>query len=218
MVSRRIFFSRTVCFLSGSCSICCTSAYQSRSMRYSARRNCARVTGSTGIRGGCGKRSSRYSMITRESYSTRSRSTSVGTLWYGLRSSRSSGNLPGSTLTMSMLMPFSASTMRVRWLHGSLGAEKSVMMDRLLDKMAALKAQSLGRSMDVFPVFLLQKPREPGEDEQEQDDPHAERAALHLHGLADVVQEVHGITDERIVLRFREPPRYRQLELLQHLL
>ena len=39
------------------------------------------VTGSTGISGGCGNRSSRYSMMTRESYRVRSLSTSVGTLW-----------------------------------------------------------------------------------------------------------------------------------------
>jgi hypothetical protein len=51
--------------------------------------------------------------------------------------------LPGSTLTMSMLIPFSASTMRVRWLHGSLGAEKSVMMDRLLDKIPLPRLQPL---------------------------------------------------------------------------
>src|SRR5882672_9595834 len=176
-------------------------------MRYSASRNCARVTGSTGIRGGCGKRSSRYSMMTRESYSTRSRSTRVGTLWYGLRSSRSSGNLPGSTLTMSMLMPFSASTMRVRWLHGSLGAEKSVMMDRLLDKfplpqiaMAREGPAPCRPSMDVFPVFLLQQHREPRERDQEQHHEHAQVAALNLRRLTRVVEEVHGITNERVVV------------------
>jgi hypothetical protein len=43
---------------------------------------------------------------------------------------------------MSMLMPFSASTIRVRWLHGSLGAENSVMMDRRLDTFALLRTVS----------------------------------------------------------------------------
>src|SRR5258706_12725529 len=108
------------------------SEYQSRSMRYNARRNCARVTGSTGINGGWGNRSSRYSMITRESYSTRSRSTSVGTLLYGFRSRRSSGRLPSSTSTISMVMLFSASTIRVRWLHGSAGFENRKLKERRL--------------------------------------------------------------------------------------
>ena len=40
------------------------SEYQSFLIRYKARRLRARDTGSTGIRGGCGKRSSRYSVIT----------------------------------------------------------------------------------------------------------------------------------------------------------
>ena len=40
----------------------------------------SKLVGRTVTNGGCGKRSSRYSMMTRESYSTRSRSTSVGTL------------------------------------------------------------------------------------------------------------------------------------------
>jgi hypothetical protein len=31
----------------------------------------------------------------------------------------------------------------VRWLHGSLGAEKSVMMDRLLDKIPLLRGASV---------------------------------------------------------------------------
>ena len=34
--------------------------------------------------------------------------------WYGLRSSKSSGNLSGSTLTNSIAIPFSARTSRVR--------------------------------------------------------------------------------------------------------
>src|SRR5688572_15207 len=165
-------------------------------------------------------------MMTRESYSTRSRSTSVGTLWYGFRSRRSSGNLPGSTLTMSMLMPFSASTMRVRWLHGSLGAEKSVMMDRLLDKFPLPQYQrrrTLRRhrptrprpSMDVFPVFLLQQHREPRERDEEEHHPYAEGSPLRLVRLADVVEEVHGITNERIVVGLGQTTRDDHLEFLE---
>ena len=87
--------------------------YQSVSMRNNASLNCARITGSTGINGGCGKRSSKYSMITRESYRVRSRSTKVGTVWYGFRSIRSSGSSDPRTLVISILMFFSASTSRV---------------------------------------------------------------------------------------------------------
>ena len=96
MLSSSAFTARPGGLRSTPVPISSASEYQSFSIRYSASRNCARVTGSTGISGGCGKRSSRYSMITRESYSTRSRSTSVGTLLYGFRSSRSSGSLPSS--------------------------------------------------------------------------------------------------------------------------
>ncbi len=53
-------------------------------------------------------------MITRESYSTRSRSISVGVVWYGLRSRRSSGYFPGATSTISISIAFSAMTIRVR--------------------------------------------------------------------------------------------------------
>src|ERR1043165_5155042 len=58
---------------------------------------------------------------------------SVGVVWYGLRSSRSSGYFPGATSTISISMAFSAMTIRVRWLHGSSGAEKSVIVARRLD-------------------------------------------------------------------------------------
>src|SRR5690606_25318562 len=160
-------------------------------MRNSASRKCARVTGSTGISGGCGKRSSRYSMITRESYRTRSRSTSVGTLLYGFRSRRSSGRLPSSTSTMSMLMLFSASTSRVRWLQGSAGFENSVMTDRrfamtvipntLLEPPRAPFARP--SSMDVLPDFPLEHPCDQQEHEQEGDHADTERAPLELHRL-----------------------------------
>ncbi|CPK56920.1 Uncharacterised protein [Bordetella pertussis] len=39
----------------------------------------ARMTGSAGISCGCGKRSSMYSLMMLDSYSTRSRSTRMGT-------------------------------------------------------------------------------------------------------------------------------------------
>src|SRR5690606_16685180 len=185
-------------------------------MRNSASLKCARVTGSTGISGGCGNRSSRYSMITRESYRTRSRSTSVGTLLYGFRSRRSSGRLPSSTSTMSMLMLFSASTSRVRWLHGHAGFENSVMTDRrlaitvirntLLESLLARYARR--GSMDVPPDFPFQHPREQQEHEQEAYHANTERAPLELHRLADVAQKVHDITRDLIELRFRQEPRH----------
>src|SRR5690242_9676797 len=124
---------------------------------------------------------------------------------------------------MSMLMPFSASTIRVRWLHGSLGAEKSVMMDRLLDKFPLPPVTTRrwdlpaprGPSMDVFPVFLLQKHREPRERDQEQHHEHAVVAALDLRRLTRVVEEVHGITNEPVVVALGEPSRHDELEFLE---
>jgi len=58
---------------------------------------------------------------------------SVGVVWYGFRSSRSSGYLPESTSTISISIAFSAMTMRVRWLQGSSGAENKVIVARRLD-------------------------------------------------------------------------------------
>src|SRR5690606_1201069 len=156
-------------------------------MRCSARRNCARDTGSTGISGGCGKRSSRYSMMIRESYSTRSRSTSVGSVWSGLRSRRSSGKRPGVTLTISISTSFSARTMRVRWLATSSGAENRVITSGVT-------------SMDVLPVFLLQHPRKPCEHQQEQDHPDAQMAPLRLRGVSRVVEEIHRVAHEAVEL------------------
>src|SRR5262245_17697025 len=107
---------------------------------------------------------------------------------------------------MSMLMPFSANTIRVRWLHGSFGAEKSVMMDRLLGRIfrsgaAALAFAASSPSVHVFPVFVLEQPGEPREDEQEQHDPNAEGAARNLRRFTCVVEEVHRIADEGLVFR-----------------
>src|SRR5215213_9495047 len=117
---------------------------------------------------------------------------------------------------MSMLMPFSASTMRVRWLHGSLGAENSVMTDRLLDKISLPDIRSahstLRGSMHVFPVLLLQEPGEPGEQEKEQHNPYAERTPLHLRRLAHVIEEIDRVTDEAVVLGFAEAARRQLLE------
>src|SRR5262245_56519223 len=122
---------------------------------------------------------------------------------------------------MSMLMPFSASTMRVRWLHGSLGAEKSVMMDRLLDKFPLPQYQRRrtlrrhGPSMDVFPIFLLQQHREPRERDEEEHYPDTEGPPLRLIRLAHVVEEVHGITNERIVVGLGQTTRDDDLEFLE---
>src|SRR5690606_25405313 len=193
-------------------------------MRNSASLKCARVTGSTGISGGCGNRSSRYSMITRESYSTRSRSTSVGTLLYGFRSRRSSGRLPSSTSTMSILMLFSASTSRVRWLHGHAGFENSVMTDRrlamtvirntLLESLSARYARR--GSMDILPDFPLQHPREQQEHEQEAYHANTERAPLELHRLADVAGEVHDSTRGRVDFLVGRPARPAGFEARAH--
>src|SRR5690606_23313063 len=165
------------------------------------RRNCARDTGSTGISGGCGKRSSRYSMMMRESYSTSSRSTRVGSVWSGFRSSRSSGKRPGVTLTISISTSFSARTIRVRWLATSSGAENSVIT-------------SGGTSMHVLPVFAFQEPREPGEYQQEQDHPHAQVAAFGLRRITDVVEEVHRVAHEAVELLGRHASLREVLEAL----
>src|SRR5690606_16389980 len=197
---------------------------QSFSMRNSASLKCARVTGSTGISGGCGNRSSRYSMITRESYSTRSRSTSVGTLLYGFRSRRSSGRLPSSTSTMSMLMLFSASTSLVRWLQGSAGFENSVITDRRLaitvirNTLLELPRAPFARrsSMDVLPDCPLQHPRDQQEHEQETDHANTERASLELHRLADVAEKIHDVAGDLVVLLLAQKSRHDGLEARDH--
>jgi len=116
---------------SGSASIWYTSGYQSRSTRCRANRNCARATGSTGISGDA-------EIVRpvlhdhRESYRTRSRSTSVA--GYDTDSGRAGprADVP-ATLMMSMPMPFSA-TRSGPMTPQIIGSGKQVMMDRRLDK------------------------------------------------------------------------------------
>src|SRR5688572_7091563 len=224
MLSSSALTARVVGLRSRPPTISPASEYQSCSMRNSASRNCARVTGSTGISGGCGKRSSRYSMITRESYSTRSRSTSVGTLLYGFRSSKSSGRLPSSTSTMSIVMLFSASTNRARWLHGSVGFENSVITDRRL-AMTVMRRVSLtcasgdvpGRLRYVFPDFLLQHEGNQEEHEQEPDDSDAELLPLALDRLADVVEEIHDVANDIVEFPLVELAGAHGLEALEQL-
>ena len=58
--------------------------------RFFKRNPLALATGYTGNKGGCGKRSSKYSMIMFDWFNIKSRSTSVGRLPYGLISIKSS--------------------------------------------------------------------------------------------------------------------------------
>src|SRR3569623_2831465 len=60
-------------------------------------------------------------------YTTRSRSTNVGTEWYGLSSLKSSGSTSLPTSMTSTVMPFSANTSRTRWLCGHTAREYSVI-------------------------------------------------------------------------------------------
>jgi hypothetical protein len=83
----------------------------------------ARITGSAGISCGCGKRSSMYSLMMFDSCKTRSRSTSTGTWLYGFITARSSGLWSRSTSMIWKSIPFSCSTMRQRWLKGSVVPE-----------------------------------------------------------------------------------------------
>src|SRR6516165_1437660 len=147
---------------------------------------------------------------------------------------------------MSRLMPFSARTIRVRWLHGSFGAENSVMMERRLDTRAPPRYRKVPRrrdgsdkssdrsqadstttprvtrarrpSMHVFPVFLLEQPDEPGEHEQEEHHPDAERAAVHLRRLSGVVQKIDEVAHEAEVFIPRQAPRDDRLEVVEHAL
>ncbi len=106
-----------------------TGPYQSFSIWNNAKRDFDLETGSTGISGGCGNLSSKYSIITRESYNTKSRSTSVGTELYGFSSERSSGLLFWSICTTSAVISFSDNTIRVRWLWIQVGSENKVITD-----------------------------------------------------------------------------------------
>src|ERR1700734_4083710 len=100
-----------------------------------------------------------------------------------------------------MPMLFSASTIRVRWLHGSPGAENSVMMERLLDTIplprpthhpsfSAYFTGSAAPLLDVLPKFALKEPRQPGEYQEEQHDPDAHGTAHGLLRVADIIQEI----------------------------
>src|SRR5580698_10675967 len=97
---------------------------------------------------------------------------------------------------MSMPIPFSASTMRVRWLQRSFGAENRVMMDRRLDK--GLTPRPPARrvtSVDVLPVLALQQVSQRREGQQEQYHLDAQGTAVNLGRFADIIQEIHDVPD-----------------------
>jgi len=97
----------------GSISMSCAKAYQSRSTRYNATRNCARVTGSIGINGGCGKRSSRYSMMT-SSRTTPDPDRPASDAVVGIQIEQVLRQFVEIDIHSSIAIPFSASTRRVR--------------------------------------------------------------------------------------------------------
>src|SRR5271170_5969518 len=104
----------------------------------------------------------------------------------------------------SISMPFSASTIRTRWLCGSSGAENKVMIDRRLAIIPGSQWRSLSGcrhvSVHVFPVFLLQQQRHPGKGQQKQHYPDTHAAPGYLGRLTGIVEEVHSITNEEVVL------------------
>src|SRR5579883_809821 len=109
-----------------------------------------------------------------------------------------------------MLMLFSASTIRVRWLHGSRGAENSVMMERLLDTIPLPRSSHLSfpltlagpwpSLLDVLPEFALEEPGQPGKDQQKEDHPDAHRVPHGPLRVTDIIQEVHHIVHELVEL------------------
>src|SRR6185437_10861412 len=128
-----------------------------------------------------------------------------------------------------MAMLFSASTIRVRWLHGSPGAENSVMMERLLDTIPlprlsyqpSFSPYSTGSAallLDVLPEFTLQEPRQPGEDQQEEHHPDPHCMAHCLLRVADIIQEVHQVVHELIELLRRHAAGCDLLEVIEDLL
>src|SRR5580658_5674574 len=118
---------------------------------------------------------------------------------------------------MSMPIPFSASTMRVRWLHRSLGAENRVMMDRRLDKGLTPYPHVPGwPSVDVLPVLPLEQVSQRGKGQQEQYHPDAQGAALNLARVTDVVQEIDQIPNRRKILLVRLAARGNLHEMIEH--
>src|ERR1700738_168218 len=102
------------------------------------------------------------------------------------------------------------------------------MMDRLLDKFPLLRpvswrrtmppAPKCARSVHVLPILALHEPGEPGEHQQKQHHPYAECAARRLRRFADVVEEVHRIAHEAVVLGGAEASGGDRLEVVKHLL
>src|ERR1700730_11465343 len=102
------------------------------------------------------------------------------------------------------------------------------MMDRLLDKFSAPATRLLEapgsdgaqvrRSVHVLPILALHEPGEPGEHQQKQHYPYAKCAARRLRRFADVVEEIHRIAHEAVVLRGAEASRGDLLEVVKHLL
>src|SRR5438876_3477446 len=73
-------------------------------------------------------------------------------------------------------------------------------------------------SVDILPVLAFHQPGEPAEHQQKQHHPYAESAARRLRRLADVVEEVHRVAHEAVVLRGAETPRCDLLEVIERLL
>src|SRR5690349_19690439 len=120
------------------------------------------------------------------------------------------------------------------------------MMDRLLDNVplhppssladhdaemtARPKAQPTHRShapglsparaesVNVLPIFFLQQPGEPCEDQQEQHHPDTQSMTLNLCRFTHIAQKRHRITHEAIVLLGAHPAWGNLLKMIKNLL
>src|SRR5688572_32929076 len=109
-------------------------------------------------------------------------------------------------------MLFSARTMRVRWLHGSSALEKSV-----ITAVRCWGDVRRGGSLHVFPVLLFEEIGEEEKDQQEGQYSQSNATPFQLHRFPDVIEEVHSIANELVVLLRGEAAGLDLAELLEAL-
>src|SRR5688572_8358993 len=109
-------------------------------------------------------------------------------------------------------MLFSASTMRVRWLHGSSALEK-----RVITAVRCWVDVRRGGSLHVFPVLLFEEIGEEEKDQQEGQYSQSNATPFQLHRFPDVVEEVHSIAHELVELLRVEGAGLNLAELLEAL-
>ena len=173
-------------------------AYQSFSTRYRASRTCARLTGSTGISGGCGKALvdvlHDHPGVVEHEIPVEQRRRGV----VGIQVEQVFGKL-----AVNDADDVDDDALLGEHYPGAMALLSTPDRNRASSPPAVPPVPEaipvVGHLLHVLPDLLLEEIGEHAEDQQEGNDEHAQALTLQLHRLGDVVQEIHGVAHELVV-------------------